>query len=1263
MRAWSICLLVASLTVLSSFAAAADQLSVLFLGDKGHHQPEQRFGWIKAPLAERGIAVSYTENLNELTTSNLAKYDVLLVYANIGGVSPEQEKAILDYVASGKGFMPVHCASACFGKNPELIKLMGGRFKSHGTEVFKAMIADREHPTMRGFSGFDTWDETYVHDQHNEIDRTVLMYRVTKGKNEREPWTWVRTHGQGRVFYTASGHDERTWSAPAFVDLMARGVAWAAGGKGMPVLTDLQGPFAKTQRAPLQYEERATVQNYEKRSPAPKYQLPLSPTDSQDYTKTEQGFDLTLMAAEPQVVKPIAFTWDHRGRLWVAESVDYPSKYTDLWQGNDRIKICEDTNGDGKLDKFTIFADKLNIPTGLVFANGGLIVSQAPQMLFFKDTNGDDQADVREVMQDAWSKGDTHAGPSNLRYGLDNQIYGSVGYSGFNGKVGGKSLNFRSGLFRMSKTGDRMEFLSQFNNNTWGLGISETGELFGSTANNTQHCYTPIPIPYFDATPGLAGNEELRRAVRMDQQYYANPLTDKIRQVDVFDGYTAAAGSNLYTARSFPPRYWNASVLLTEPTMHLLHQGLLKRDGSGWTEDVDGGNLVASADEWFAPVHAEVGPDGAVWIADWYNFIIQHNPTPRKEHGGFDTETGKGGAHVNPLRDTERGRVYRIAWKGAKPAKRTALDPANTTELVAALSDDNQFWRLTAQRLLVERAKTDVVPALIALAKDQTVDAIGLNGGVVHALWTLHGLGALDGSNAEALAVAVAALRHPSHGVRRNAVQVLPATSAAAAAVAAAGILNDKELNVRLAAYLAVSKLPANDEIGAQLFAQRQLPDVRGDKYLPTALLVGVSAHGRGYLAASAKAGEKLPVTAPTAPSAPVNLIKDPGFDTANGERPDGWEVRTYGGKAAFAVVDGGRSGKCLQISSTEGSDASFTVIVPVKPNGTYRLTGWIKTKDVKGAMGALFNLHGSDDKSKAVSGTKDWTKITLEFKAGGRKQVEINCLFGGWGAATGTAWWDDVELEERALSGKGASFTGRGNEPGEIEQLIGRNLAHRAPTADQLAILNQLAAGDAGTAEAVIAGLADGWGERDLPADIGAPERQALGTVAVKLTPTAQISLGGIAKRWSGEVTKAKTATGPALPAEELKRFESGRNRYQTLCIACHQANGQGLPGLAPSLVKSEWVQGPASRPVRIVLHGLQGPITVNGAMFVSPVVMPPQKDVLDDVAISEVLTYVRNEWGNQATPVQPAEVKAIRDEEAKRTQPWSAEELMKLK
>ncbi len=1247
----------------SALISGESRLAVLFLGDQGHHRPAERYGWIKGPLAERGIAVDYTEKLDDLTEANLARYDALMVYGNIGGVSPAQEQAILSYVAGGKGFVPVHCASACFGKNPALIQLMGGRFKSHGVETFKALIDQRDHTTMRGFGGFESWDETYVHDQHNETDRTVLMYRVDKDKTKpREPWTWIRTHGQGRVFYTASGHDERTWKVPAYADLLARGLAWAAGTKGQPVLNDLLGPFAAEIRAELRYEERPTVQNYEKRMPYPRYQLPLSPADSQQHTTSEYGFHLALFAAEPDVVKPIAFTWDHRGRLWVAESVDYPSKFTELWQGNDRIKICEDTDGDGKADTFTIFADQLNIPTGLVFANGGLIVAQAPQLLFFKDTDGDDRADVKQVLMEGWSKGDTHAGPSNLRYGLDNQIYGALGYSGFDGTVGGQALNFRSGLFRFSRAGDRLEFLSQYNNNTWGLGISETGELFGSTANNTQHCYTPIPIPFLDATPGLAANQDLRRAVRMDQQYAANPLTAKIRQVDVFGGYTAAAGSNLYTARAFPQRYWNSSVLLCEPTMHLLHPGLLKRDGSGWTEDVDGGNLVASADEWFAPVHAEVGPDGAVWLADWYNFIIQHNPTPRKESGGFDSETGKGGAHINPLRDVEHGRIYRVSWKGDRTTALRRLDPMKPAELVQALSSDNQFWRLTAQRLLVERGQRDVVPALIALAKDQSLDAIGLNGGVVHALWTLHGLGALDGSDPAALAVATAALRHPSHGVRRNAVQVLPPIAASGEAIASAEVLADPELNVRLAAFLAVSKLPPSERLGAQLFAQRQAKEVMSDKYLPTALMVGVAAHGRGYLAAAAKASVTVPVSNAATPALEANLIKDPSFEGATASGPNGWLQRTYGGVATFAVVPGGRSGKCLQIAATgAGADASWTLVLPIKPNGSYRLSGWVKTAEVKGGMGALFNLHTHDVKSKVVKGTNDWTRVSMDFKGEGRSEIELNCLFGGWGSATGTAWFDDLLLEESAPT-RGASFSGRGSAAGETEQLIGRNLAHRLAPADQLDLLTALAGGDPGTSEAVLAGMADGWSERDVPATIGLPQRTALATIAPRLTPAAQANLGVIANRWSGEALIRNAATGPALPADELARFTKGRTRYQTLCIACHQANGQGLPGLAPSLVKSEWVLGPIGRAGRIVLHGLQGPVTVNEAVFDAPVVMPPQKDVLDDAAIAEVLTYVRNEWGNQAAPVQTSEVKVIRDQEAARTKPWSAQELLTI-
>jgi len=1251
MRTLFLCFLTGSLIGLSSFAAAADRLSVLFLGDQGHHQPAARFADITTPLAERGIALTYTEKLDDLNGTTLGKYDAVLVYANIAAVSPEQEKAILDYVAGGKGFVPVHCASACFGKNPDLVKLMGGRFKSHGTAVFRAAITNRAHPTMTGFGGFDTWDETYVHDQHNVTDRTVLMERVDGAM--REPWTWIRTHGQGRVFYTASGHDQRTWTAPGFHDLLSRGIVWAAGGKGAPVLHDLLGPFAKDQRAPLVYEDRPTVQNYEKRTPAPRYQLPLSAKDSQDHTRAEFGFEVRLFAAEPDVVKPIAFTWDHRGRLWVAESVDYPSKYTELWQGNDRIKICEDTNGDGKADKFTVFADRLNIPTGLVFANDGLIVAQAPQFLFLKDTDGDDRADVKEVLMAGWSKGDTHAGPSNLHYGFDNRIYGSVGYSGWSGKIDGKDVRFASGLWRMEKSGKGLEFLSQYNNNTWGMAFNEVGELFGSTANNTQHCYTPVPIPFLAQTAGLMSDDN-RRAVRMDQHYSADPLTEKIRQVDVFGGFTAAAGANLYTARAFPQRYWNSVTLLCEPTMHLLHQGLLVRDGSGWTEGVDGGNLIASADEWFAPVHAEVGPDGAVWLADWYNFIIQHNPTPRKEHGGFDSKTGKGGAHENPLRDEVHGRIYQVVWKGAKPARRS-VDPTKPHDLLAALGDDNLFWRQTAQRLLVERAKKDVVPQLIAMAKDQSVDAIGLNGGVVHALWTLHGLGALDGSDQAALDVAVAALKHPAHGVRRNAAQVLPAIAASSAAVVASGILADKELNVRLAAFLAVSRLPAADAIGAMLFAQSQIPAVQADRYLPLALSVAASQHGAGYLAAAIKANTKIAL--PDGDGSPASgLIANTGFEAVSGDLPSGWVKRTYTGTGEFARVAEGRSGFCVQISSTQGADVGWMATIPVKARTKYRASAWIKTKDLKGATGALLNLNGHPAKSKAVTGTKDWTKVTMDFDSEGRTSVEMNCLYGGWGQSVGTAWWDDVTVVEL---GKISSASG------QVEQLIARNLAIRSDVDGQLAFMQQLVGGDAGFSAYVFAGLAEGWNERDVPKDLTAKQRGDLAALATRVAPQAQASVAAISTRWStgGAAIVKAAATGPKLPPDELKRFESGRNRYQTLCIACHQANGQGLPGLAPTLVKSEWVQGPSSRPIRIVLHGLQGPISIAGAPFISPVIMPPQKDVLDDVAISEVLTYVRNEWGNQAAPVQPAEVKAIRDAETKRTQPWTAEELMTVK
>jgi hypothetical protein len=179
-------------------------------------------------------------------------------------------------------------------------------------------------------------------------------------------------------------------------------------------------------------------------NPFSQMQLPIDPEESMKHMVTPVDFEVQLFVAEPQIKRPICMNWDERGRLWIAESVDYPNDLQPPGQGNDRITICEDTDGDGKADKFTVFADKLSIPTSFAFCKGGVIVHQAPQTLYLRDTNGDDRADEKQVLISGWGSLDTHAGPSNLNYGLDNQNNGIVGYSGFKGKIGKESMSFEN---------------------------------------------------------------------------------------------------------------------------------------------------------------------------------------------------------------------------------------------------------------------------------------------------------------------------------------------------------------------------------------------------------------------------------------------------------------------------------------------------------------------------------------------------------------------------------------------------------------------------------------------------------------------------------------------------------------------------------------------------------------------------------------------------------------------------------------------------
>jgi putative membrane-bound dehydrogenase-like protein len=990
-------------------ALALDDPRVLFLGDRGHHQPAARARQILPVLAARGLSVTYTENPDDLL--KLAGYRAVLLYANIDAITPDQEKALLDYVEGGGGFVPVHCASYCFRNSEKVVALMGAQFKSHGTGTFRARIVKPEHPAMRGVESFESWDETYVHAKHNETGRVVLATR------DEEPWTWVREQGKGRVFYTAWGHDERTWSNPGFQKQLETGIRWAI----------RQEPAAP----PFEYQEADVPFYAGSHKPGEswkKMQKPAPPEVSAKRLLVPDGFEASLFAHEPAIAKPIALAFDEKGRLWISESMDYPNE---LGMNRDRLKICEDTDGDGRADKFTVFAEGLSIPTSLCFSNGGVVVAQAPHTLFLKDVDGDGKADERRVLFSGWGTGDTHAGPSNLRWGFDNWIWGIVGYSGFNGKVGGQDVRFSMGFFRFKPDGSALEFIRSTNNNSWGFGFNEEGVVFGSTANGNPSEYMPIPNRYYEAVSGWSAS----RLAGISGNPEFHPVTDKVRQVDFHHRFTAAAGHALYTARLFPREYWNRTAFVCEPTGHLGAVFEIQPKGADFQSRVVR-NLCASDDEWTAPIAAEVGPDGAVWVLDWYNYIVQHNPTPP----GF--KNGKGNAYEIGLRDKTHGRVYRIFPKGA-------AFPAAPADPLAMLASDNLLWRLHGQRLLVERGAKDVKPALEKLVRE----------GSIHALRALDGLGCLEAE------VVAGALKHPSAGLRRNALQV--------AKDVPLSTLADPDAQVRLAALMALSERTPSKEAGEAIYAFLQNPENAGDKWLPDAATAAAARHDAGFLGAALDGMKAEGTSTPPA----KNLL-----------RPDGWRKVTYGGTA-----DHTRDGSAFKIASEKGADASWSFTLAVTPGARYRLSANVKTNRLAAdsGRGAQLNIHEIQPQgvTRAISGSADWTRLDVEFEAT-VPSITVNCLLGGWGRSRGEAWWDDVRLVElsgRALKGK----------LGGIVSVVTRHYARRGDVETVPSLLARVPGADPALADFLLQGLAAGW-PKGKPIDIGAALKADLARLPV---------------------------------------------------------------------------------------------------------------------------------------------------------------------
>ena len=477
---------------------------------------------------------------------------------------------------------------------------------------------------------------------------------------------------------------------------------------------------------------------------------PYSPEASLRTFQLAPGFRIELAAAEPEVVDPISMAFDERGRLFVVEMRDYPIADEPL----SRIKLLEDRDGDGRFEHSSVFVDGLHMAHGVLPWKGGILVTCAPDILYFADTDGDGRADQRKVILTGFALVNPQLRINTPLYEMDNWIYAAYPRFGVGRRFKqfsdqGQPIHFpghpevapvdvfeRRSDIRFKPDKLRIEPVS--GNSEFGQAFNARGHRFPSWNNNHLR-HSVIEIRYLDRNPHLQVENPMQTVSDHGQPAPVYPITDHphlqdIRQTRLLKElghFTSACGQSVYTGGRFPQPY-DGAHFIAEPAHNLVHGDLLSARGATYTGSGAFGEseFLASRDSWFMPVFTTTGPDGALYVADFYRKIVEH-PEWIREDFVDDLELFYAGQN--------RGRIYRIVHGEPEPSEPPRLDRAGAAELVETLSHPNRWWRLTAQRLLVERRDPLAIPRLKELARSG-VSAVGR----MHALWTLEGLDALD---------------------------------------------------------------------------------------------------------------------------------------------------------------------------------------------------------------------------------------------------------------------------------------------------------------------------------------------------------------------------------------------------------------------------------------------------------------------------------------------------------------------------------------
>ena len=509
----------------------------------------------------------------------------------------------------------------------------------------------------------------------------------------------------------------------------------------------------------------------------------LSPAEAIARMTVPEGFHVELVASEPDIVNPVAMTFDERGRVWITESLEYPRQ--EAGPGRDRIKVLEDTDGDGRADRFTVFAEGFNIPSGIAVGHGGVWLANAPDILFLRDTDGDGRADEQEVVVTGFGRDDTHELPNSLTWGPDGWLYGLNGV--FNRSTivqNGKTHQFTCALFRIHPRTREFQVFAEGTSNPWGVAWDPEGSAFIS-ACVIDHLWHLAETGYY---------------IRQGGPYppFTKPMDSIVRHKHQKAAY---CGIHYFDSDAYPAEYRDR-LYMGNIHGNCINVDVLSRDGSTYFGAGEPDFLTAN-DAWFMPVVQKTGPDGCLYVLDWYDRYHCYQDARRDPQGI----------------DRLKGRLYRIRYKDSPRAEKFDLAAETDAQLIGRLHSPNVFFRDIAQRLLAERNDPLTRPKLQRLVLDTAAPRKTR----MHALWALIGGGPLSVEFHRAL------LAHQDSGLRAWGVRAAGNMGRVDEVVRdnVTPMTEDPSPDVRLQVAITAGKLDGVDPLPLLLDVLRSSPDDR----------------------------------------------------------------------------------------------------------------------------------------------------------------------------------------------------------------------------------------------------------------------------------------------------------------------------------------------------------------------------------------------------------------------------------------------------